>query len=83
MKKKYILYLILGVVFGMFISPMVTEWLGLPSPSHGVANLLTVVFGEQPNGVNALLAILVPLVFAVLLLVGAIKLAKKLEKTAK
>ncbi|WP_432361380.1 hypothetical protein [Sporosarcina sp. UB5] len=76
--KKLIICFILGATFGMFILPSVFEWLGLPLPSHGIAYLLSDVFGE-PDGFNALFSILVTGVFIVLLLLGGIKLARNLD----
>ncbi|MFS0690002.1 hypothetical protein AB1K89_12285 [Sporosarcina sp. 179-K 8C2 HS] len=79
--KKYTFYFVLGVLSGLFIMPWVVHWLGLPSPSRGIANLLSVVFGE-PGGFSSVLTILVSGVFIVLMWLAAIKLAKKLEKSA-
>lgn len=81
MLRKYALYLLLGVVTAMFISPVLLDWLGIPSPGQRIASLITVVFGEL-NGFTTVLTILVSGVFIVLILIGSIKLAKKLDQSA-
>ena len=77
--KRYTLHLLLGIVAGMFILPVISNWFGIPSPGRGYAKLLTAVFGE-PGGVNSVIMLLFSGVLIVLILFGSIMLAKRLEK---
>ena len=80
MKKKYYLYMILGIAFAMFIIPGVCNWLGITPPSKLIADGFTAVFGES-NGFNGVLAFITAGALIVLLIFGATKLTKKMEKS--
>ena len=77
--KRYTLYMFLGIVAGMFVIPVVFNWIGIPLPGRGYAKLLTTVFGE-PGGVNSVFMLLFSGGLIVLILFGSIMLAKRLEK---
>lgn len=50
-KRKYLSYLILAILTGLFIIPAVLDWLGFP---FTFANVLYWVLGE-PNAMNKLI----------------------------
>lgn len=45
-KKQIFNYSIFGWLTGLFILPIISHWIGLPSISNGIANLLFYLFGE-------------------------------------
>ncbi len=45
-KKQIFIYSIFGWLTGLFILPIISHWIGLPSISNGIANLLFYLFGE-------------------------------------
>ena len=71
MKKKYYLYIILGVVFATTIIPGVFMWLGIATPANMVANGYNAVFGD-PNGLPCI-SIITDGVLLALMILGATK----------
>lgn len=81
MKKKNFLYMFLGLVFAMTIVPGLSMWLGFPAPSQGISNMFTAVLGES-SLVNDLIAFSIVVVFIVLVILGALKITKKMENSS-
>ncbi|WP_391122372.1 hypothetical protein [Psychrobacillus sp. L3] len=80
MKKKNYLYMFLGLFLALTIVPGVSMWLGFSTPSQGIARMFTAVLGES-SLVNDIIAFSVLGVFIALVILGASKVMKKMEKT--
>ena len=79
-KKYYYLYIILGFAFALFVVPGVSMWLGFPTPAQGIANMFTAVLGES-SVVSDLIAFSILGVFIALIILGASKLTRQVEKS--
>ncbi|MHA6250295.1 hypothetical protein [Oceanobacillus sp. CAU 1775] len=73
-KRKYLSYLILAVITGLFFIPALLDWLGVP---FTFANVLYWVFGE-PNVLNRIIILVLTGIFVLLVGRSSYKTYKKL-----
>lgn len=74
-RKNYVLHLLSGFVIGLFILPVLLEWLGF---SFSVADLIVLILGE-PNTVNRIIVLSFLLLFLIFIVRGFFKQYNKLS----